>query len=49
MIYPFSEMKGEYNAILDNADLANRNKNNVVQSQSFTDPLRETFLKVTNI
>ena len=47
MIDPFSEMKGEYNAILDNADLANRN--NVVQSQSFTDPLRETFLKVTNI
>ena len=47
MIDPFSEMKGEYNTILDNADLANRN--NVVQSQSFTDPLRETFLKVTNI
>ena len=47
VIDPFSEMKGEYNTILDNADLVNRN--NVVQSQSFTDPLRETFLKVTNI
>ena len=39
-IDPFSQMKREYNTILDDADSANRN---------YFDALRETFLKVTNI
>ena len=37
MIDPFSQMKREYNTILDNADSANRN--NFVPSQSFTEGL----------
>ena len=38
---PFSQMKGEYNTILDDADSGNRN--NFVPSQSLHDALRETF------
>ena len=34
MIDPFSQMKREYNTILDDADCANRN--NLVPSHSFT-------------
>ena len=42
MIDPFSQMKREYNTILDDADSANRI--NFVLSQSFIhDALRETF------
>ena len=41
VIDPFSQMKREYNTVLDDADSAKRN--NFVPSQSFT------FLKVTNI
>ena len=42
VIDPFSQMKREYNTILDDADSANRI--NFVLSQSFIhDALRETF------
>ena len=37
---PFSQMKREYNTILDDADSAKRN--NFVPSQSFHDAIRET-------
>ena len=46
MIDPFSQMKREYNMILDDADSANRN--NFVPSQSFTRYSLGNFLKVTN-
>ena len=46
-MFPFSQMKREYDTMLDDADSANRN--NFVPSQSFIEALRETFLKVTNI
>ena len=40
MTDPFSQMKREYNTILDDADSAKRN--NFVPSQSFHDAIRET-------
>ena len=41
VIDPFSEMKREYNTILDDADSANRN--NLSHLRALHDPLRETF------
>ena len=43
MIDPFSQMKQEYDTILDDADSANRN--NFVPSQSFTKSTK-TFYSV---
>ena len=36
MIDPFSQMKREYNTILDDADSANSNRDNFDPSQRFT-------------
>ena len=45
MIVPFSQMKRDYNMILDDADSANRTLSLL---RAIYDALRETFLKVTN-
>ena len=45
MIVPFSQMKRDYNMILDDADSANRTLSLL---RALYDALRETFLKVTN-
>ena len=47
VIDPFSQMKREYNTILDDADSANRN-NVLSHPRALHDALRETFLKVIN-
>ena len=49
MIDPFSQMKREYNTILDDADSANRNNFVPYHLRALHDAFRETFLKVTNI
>ena len=47
MIDPFSQMKREYNTILDDADSANR-LITLSHLRALHDAFRETFLKVTN-